>query len=144
MGSPHKRILLPDRYYHVYNRGNRKQAIFIDDQDCIRFRSILFRFICAYDLYIIGHCLMPNHFHLIVLTGKDPFELSKFMQRAMTSYVMYFNRRHNLIGRLFQSPYNSKMFEEKDLKVLKEYIRRNPEKAGLTEQGEQYEWVEVL
>jgi len=87
---------------------------------------------------------MPNHFHLIIKTGESPEDLPKFMQKAMLSYVMYFNRRHDLVGRLFQSPYKSKAFLDENLKVLKEYIRRNPIKAGLCSQGEHYKWMEVF
>lgn len=144
MGTPRRRHTLKNKYYHIYNRGNRKQLIYLDDKDYSRFLGSMFRFLVEYDLHLIGYCLMPNHFHLIVLTGEGPEQLSQFMQRFLLSYVMYFNKRHDLIGHLFQSPYKSKMFEAENLKVLKEYIRRNPVKAGLSSKGEHYKWVEVL
>lgn len=76
-------------YYHFYNRGNSKQAIFLDDQDYDRFSKLLFlcnsrkninfridiveKKIDAWDfdrggslISICAWVLMPNHFHLYV------------------------------------------------------------------------------
>lgn len=79
-------------YYHIYNRGNSKQKIFLDDKDkerflkllylCNSFQSINFREqivipkINAWDfekgesiVNIGAWVLMPNHFHLYITTN---------------------------------------------------------------------------
>lgn len=88
---------------------------------------------------------MPNHFHLLVNTGSKPGELSKFMHRLMTSYTKYFNKRYGLVGHLFQGNYKSRyVTKERGVKMVSEYIRGNPIKAGIVTQIECYKWYKEL
>lgn len=131
--------------YHVYNRGNRKQSIFIDAKDYRRFLSSLHRYIILYDIYLIGYCSMPNHFHFIIRLGKNKKELPIFMQRLAVSYTMYFNKRYSLTGRMFQGPYKAKRVKSyKGLERLKRYINNNPSVADLVAEDEKYRWLEVF
>src|SRR3989344_1432783 len=113
---------VPGEYYHIYNRGNSKQKIFFDSEDYQRFVDLLYatnspekfnfsdslKGISIYNkdrgerLVAIGaYCLMPNHFH-ILLTPLTEEGLTKFMQKLSTAYVMYFNRKYNHTGGLFE------------------------------------------
>ena len=99
-------------YYHIYNRGTNKMPIFLDKNDYSRFIQSLFvlnsdsgikfsdispGYTWTFDrgntLTDIGaYCLMPNHFHLLV-RAKNDTNVSVFMQKLMTSYSMYFNKK---------------------------------------------------
>jgi hypothetical protein len=58
---------------------------------------------------------------------------------------MYFNRKYDLVGRLFQGPYNAKCVRSKEgLVKLLEYVRNNPVEASIVDRGEDYEWLEIL
>ena len=82
-------------YYHIYNRGNNKQKIFLDDKDRDRFLKLLYlsnsnkniRFreqiveqgIEAFDfdrgkrvVSVGAYVLMPNHFHIYVKVINSP------------------------------------------------------------------------
>jgi hypothetical protein len=78
---------------------------------------------------------------MLVNTGSKPEEISKYMHRFMSSYSKYFNKRHNVVGHLFQSPYRSSyVSKEKGFFLLNEYIRNNPIKAGIVSNIECYKW----
>jgi REP element-mobilizing transposase RayT len=146
---------IEERYYHIYNRGNSKQVIFKDEADYDRFIKLLY--ICnstndftfrdsvidqkidAYDfdrgeplIDICAWVLMPNHFHLLIhlprgqASGK---EISKFMIKLGTAYVMYFNEKYRRTGSLFEGPFKAKLVaEDSYLQYLFAYINLNPVK----------------
>jgi putative transposase len=128
-------------FYHIYNRGNRKKKIFLDQQDYERFLSSMYRFINDYNLIIYSYCLMPNHFHILLNSGSSPSEITFFMHRFMTSYSLYLNKKYSLVGRVFQSSYKYKSFRTKEgFEKITSYIRENPVNAGLVKDSIHYKW----
>jgi putative transposase len=141
-------------FYHIYNRGVDKRSVFLDDNDYNRFvllmsycnknRSISIRdlkdkygehklpFILLDEsepLVDIGSwSLMPNHFHFL-LKERNEGGISKFMLKLMTAYSMYFNRRHERTGTLFQGVFKAEHADTDNyLKYLFSYIHLNPVK----------------
>jgi putative transposase len=133
----------PNTFYHIYNRGNRKQKIFLQTEDYQRFLSSMQRFLIInkYDLLIYSYCLMPNYYHLLVDSGSSPTEITNFMHRLMTSYAMYFNKKYDYVGRLFQSSYKTRRVQNLNhFNKIVNYISQNPVKAGLVQKAEDYRW----
>ena len=135
-------------FYHIYNRGVEKRDIFLDANDRERFLRLLyaangtsplkFREIenKPYELIERGdcrlavgaYCLMPNHFHILV---KEIVEsgISSFMEKMITAYSMYFNKRHTRVGPLFQGRFKAQhVGSDEYLKYLFSYIHLNPVK----------------
>jgi len=135
-------------YYHIYNRGILKNPIFLNEVDRIRFIKLLF--VCNSSKPIIfklvqgkaldeiergnslvdigAYCLMPNHFH-ILLYEKVEDGISLFMQKLLTAYSMYFNKKYERKGPLFESKFNSKHIDTDDyIKWVFSYIHLNPVK----------------
>jgi REP element-mobilizing transposase RayT len=82
------------------------------------------------DMIIYAWALMPNHFHLLIRTGKKP--LSASMRKILTGYVVNFNRRYARSGHLFQNRYKSIICEDDPyLLELTRYIHLNPLRANL-------------
>ena len=144
-------------YYHIYNRGNSKRAIFHDRIDYERFLKLLFLSnsrenfkvkLSEKDIYNLDrrnpivsigvYCLMPNHFHLL-LTQKEDGGISKFMQKLSTGYSMYYNIKYDRVGTLFEGKFKSEHVDEDNyLKYLFSYIHLNPIKLinpGWKEKG---------
>lgn len=143
------RTFAPEEYYHLYNRGADKRHIFLDKADYARFMTLLF--LCNSGIPIhrsdigknaaktiftrekettlvaIGaYCLMPNHFHILLREQSDG-GISMFMQKLSTAYVMYFNKRYNRRGTLFEGRFKSKhVSSDEYLKYLFAYIHLNP------------------
>lgn len=132
-------------FYHIYNRGNSKQVIFLDKQDYNRFLFLLYALntkeniilrLVLKDMYkfdrgerlvsIGAYCLMSNHFHLLLTENVDG-GISKFMQKITTAYSMYFNEKYKRTGGLFEGKFKSE-FTDRDeyLKYLFAYIHLNP------------------
>ena len=119
------RVEYPGAFYHVYNRGNRKGKIFIEERDYKLFVGLLFALTRRCDIQLYAWCLMPNHFHLLLETPKG--NLSQFMQRLLTAYSQVINFRYNFVGHVFQGRYKAKICQ-KDVYFLEliRYIHLNP------------------
>lgn len=127
-------------YYHIYNRGNRKQNIFLEDSDYIGYLSRLRKYKDKRKISIICYCLMPNHFH-ILLRQDSPIPISSFLQSLHTSYSMYFNKKYSKIGHLFQGAFKQKEInKDKHLSQFSSYIHLSPVVDGLVQKAEDYQW----
>lgn len=141
-------------YYHIYNRGIEGREIFSDEQDYKTFLLTLKRYLELYsgetregfkkdrpsilthkqemsldsEVILLAYCLMPNHFHLLV-KQKIGDGITKLMRRVCTNYSMYFNRKYERRGGLFESVYKAvAVSSEEQLINLSRYIHLNPVK----------------
>lgn len=132
-----------DSYYHVYNRGVAKQAIFRDETDKHYFIKLLARYLdpenedisqdgTRYrkfndDVELFCYCLMKNHFHLLFFTVRDALLLPKLLQSVCTAYTMYFNKKYKRVGTLFQGVFKaSRIDQDSYLQHISRYIHLNP------------------
>jgi putative transposase len=58
------------------------------------------------EITLLAYCLMPNHFHLF-LKQNTMDAVDQLMSSLCTRYAMYFNRKHNRVGSLFQGVYKA-------------------------------------
>ncbi len=141
---------VPGDYYHLYNRGVEKRRVFLDDQDYRVFLALLKRYLSPPDATdrlhldlstvadLAAYCLMPNHFHLLVkqYTHKG---IADLMRCVTVSYVMYFNRRYDRVGSLFQDTYKAvHVTSDRQLYQTEAYIHMNP--AALVQEVSAYDY----
>ena len=100
------RIEIPDGYYHVMNRGNNRQDIFLSDKDRNAFMEALAASCEIYDVHLMAYVLMTNHFHLLVRTARA--NLSEFMRHFQVTYTVRFNLRSRRSGHVSQGRFNPK------------------------------------
>lgn len=140
-----------DEWYHCYNRGVDKRKIFMNAADYDRFVLLLYIANNRGNIRIRGHghvsvdefiantadnrtpiveigayALMPNHFHVIL---KEIHEggISLFMQRVMTGFTMYFNRKNDRTGALMAGTFKSRYIHDDEyLKHVVSYVHMNP------------------
>lgn len=75
-----------------------------------------------------AYCLMPNHFHVLI-HEKTEGGISLFIQKVSTGYTMYFNKKYQRSGALFQGRFKAKHADTDEyLKYLFSYIHLNPVK----------------
>ncbi len=125
--------------YHIILRGNNRQIIFKDEEDQHRFLQTLKRYkgISGYELY--AYCLMGNHVHLLLRSGKESLE--QVMRRLCSSYVHWYNKKYERIGNLFQDRFKSEPVEDDAyFLIVLRYIHRNPCQAGLINDIAAYPW----
>ena len=125
--------------YHIIIRGVNRQIICCDDRDRERLCQTLFKYQSNSDFDIFGYCIMSNHIHLLI---KENLEcISDIVKKISSSYVFWFNSRHERSGHLFQERYKSEIVENDSyfLTALR-YIHQNPVKAGITKFARDYKW----
>jgi REP element-mobilizing transposase RayT len=136
------RLDYPGCLHHLINRGMERRSIFADKEDYKTFVDLLGRLVEDGGHKCYAWVLLPNHFHLLIETGRVP--VARLMSRLSTSYAGHFNRRHRRAGRLFQNRYKS-IVCDKDayFQELVAYIHLNPLRAGLAGSPaalEKYPW----
>jgi|SRR3989338_1658080 len=145
-----KAIFAANEYYHIYNRGTEKRNVFNNQREIDRFLGLLY--ICNRSesanmreqgrslkeigviattqklVSICAYCLMPNHFHLL-LKEVSHGGISKFMQKILTGYTLFFNANHERSGALFQGKFKAEHVNNDEyLKYIISYIHLNPVK----------------
>lgn len=135
-------------FYHIFNRGNNKSSIFLNDSDKKRFIKLLY--LCNSSVPVVfktiqgqpldkikrgetlvdigTYCLMPNHFHLLLKEKKEG-GISRFLEKMLTGYSMYFNKKYGRTGPLFEGRFKAQHADTDEyLKYLFAYIHLNPVK----------------
>jgi len=126
------RIEFDGAYYHLMCRGDRREAIYQDDQDRERFLSTLGETVGRTGWRVHAYVLMSNHYHLLVETPMP--NLVRGMTWFQTTYTVRYNARHRLSGHLFAGRYKALLVDagsENYLVTLLNYIHLNPVRAGL-------------
>lgn len=150
-----KTPIVPGETYHVFNRSNAKEPIFLNYYDYqraielikyYRFVKLLLRYSHfnrlmpeqkekyantfmkdpSISLKIIAYCLMPNHFHLLLQPLYEK-ALSNFIRNFQHGYSKYFNTKQQRTGSLFQSMFKAVRIEtDEQLTHVSRYIHLNP------------------
>jgi len=133
------RMDYPDAFYHVLSRGNERKEIFRDEKDHLRFLDTLGKMVERFKLEVHAYVLMKNHFHLLVHTKEA--NLSRAIQWLGVSYSVWFNRRHQRSGHLFQGRFKSFLIEnDRYFTAMCLYIHGNPLRAGIVKRLLDYWW----
>lgn len=133
------RIEYPGAYYHITSRGDRREAIYEDDEDRETFLRLLDDVVDRFEWRCHTYCEMTNHYHLFVETGQA--NLSKGMRHLKGVYTQFSNRRHGRTGHLFQGRYKAILIDSDAYFLeLSRYIALNPVRAGLVEAPSDWKW----
>jgi len=150
--------LTPDTFYHIYNRANGSEKLFLSQENYRYFLEKYRQYISPVaDTFC--YCLMPNHFHLLVrikpeeqlkevlkarldlqgLSRKNPLNLeglvTQHFSNLFNAYSKAFNKLHNRKGSLFMHTYKRKAVSDRAyLLKLVHYIHHNPVAAKLCSQ----------
>lgn len=144
-----------NRIYHIYNRGNNRQKIFFSRENYLHFLRKIRDKIKPH-CEILAYCLMPNHFHLMILTnensvkkvtvGKDERNvISEAIRLILSSYTQSINKQEGRTGSLFTQNTNAKELAaiEIDFEITQtcfNYIHQNPYVALLVNKMEDWEF----
>lgn len=131
------------KYYHSYSRGVNKCDIFRDHSDYLFFQKLVKIFnvdkklrlkkpkmglFSKSDMIVDIFCytLMPNHFHFIFKEIKK-FGISRFLQKVLGTYTLYYNKKYNRVGSLFGQRFKDKIVDSDEyFNHLVGYIWNNP------------------
>ena len=127
----------PNTFYHIFNRGNNKQRIFIHEKNYQFFLGKIEEYVCPH-CEVVAYCLMPNHFHLLIYVDEVqnlPSGKMQILQRKIgtlqSSYTRAINIQEKRTGALFQPKCKVLEVSTEHASVCFHYIHQNPLKAGL-------------
>ena len=133
------RIEFAGALYHVTSRGDRREAIYLDAFDRHAWLDLLAQVCDRYNFVVHSFCQMSNHYHMLVETVEG--NLARGMRQLNGTYTQYFNRRHHLVGHLFQGRYKAILVQkEAYLLELIRYVVLNPLRARMVASLDEWEW----
>ena len=98
-----KEYLLPKKEKNLHERLSNPQISSVEKNKILKSLQ-LNNF--NQEITLLSYCLMPNHFHFFV-KQKSVNTIDKFMNSLATRYTMYFNRKYNRVGSLYQDVYKA-------------------------------------
>ncbi|MCX7199817.1 MAG: transposase [Proteobacteria bacterium] len=133
------RLEFPGALYHITCRGDRREAIYLDDADRTAHLQVLADALDRFDAQALAYCLMGNHYHVVLQTHRA--NLSRLMRHVNGVYSQRFNRQHGLVGHLFQGRYKAILVDrDAYLWALCRYVERNPVAARMVAHVDDWAW----
>lgn len=133
------RIEYAGALYHVTSRGDRREDIYLDDNDRERWLAVFAQVCSRFNWRCHAWCLMDNHYHIVIETIEG--NLSQGMRQLNGVYTQQFNRKHGLFGHLFQGRYKAILVEKNAyLFELSRYVVLNPIRAGMVKGLDDWQW----
>jgi REP element-mobilizing transposase RayT len=133
------RVEFPGALYHVTSRGDRREAIYLDDADRQQWLTLFGQVCQRFNWICHAYCLMDNHFHIVVETIDG--NLSAGMRQLNGVYTQWHNRAHGRVGHVFQGRFKAVLVQrESYLLELARYVVLNPVRAGLCALPELWPW----
>jgi len=114
--------------------------IFHRPGDYVAFLETMQHTLKVQPMRILGWCLMPNHWHMVLWPQNDG-DLSRFVGWLSNTHVRRYHRFHALdgLGHLYQGRFKSFLIEQ-DMHLLRvlRYVEANALRAGLVQRAEQW------
>ncbi|WP_243349020.1 hypothetical protein [Parabacteroides sp. FAFU027] len=138
--------------YHVYNRSN--ETLFHNRENYLFFLRKIRKHILPY-ADILAYCLMPNHFHIILVVKaegvvystvkkhEDMQQMAQAFGTMLSSYTQALNNQTQRRGNLFAHHTKSRKINGSGNNYginCFMYVHQNPLLAGLVERMEDWEY----
>ncbi|HQV95179.1 MAG TPA: hypothetical protein PLA27_00930 [Anaerolineales bacterium] len=156
--------LVPGMYYHIYNRGNNGENLFLEKRNYPYFLSLYDKHITPVaDTY--AYCLLRNHFHVAgrikteeeyreylqqtsqvlktceVLGTEKKFNPSQAFSNFFNAYAKAINKGYGRTGSLFEERFGRiPVTNDSYFLTLIFYIHYNPQKHGFVDDFRNWEW----
>jgi putative transposase len=144
--------------YHIYNRGNNRENLFIQTRNYPYFMRLYAKYILPV-AETFAYCLMPNHFHFLIRTRTEEEQLaqivpfsengpilkatppSRAFNNLFIAYARAFNKATGRTGVLFETPFHRKLVDSDEyFRRLIVYIHKNPQKHGFVDDFREWQW----
>jgi putative transposase len=127
-------------WYHVLNRGNRREAVFHKPGDYDAFVEAIGDSCARLPLDLLGYCVMPNHFHLVIRPRADG-DLGRWVQWLLMAHARRYHRHYRTSGHVWQGRFKAFPIQDDDhLRAVLRYVERNALRAELVARAEDWRW----
>lgn len=125
--------------YHVINRGNNRQPVFLKQEDFEAFLRALAELKERKPFKLYGYCLLNNHFHLLLQPVGT--SVSRIMQSLLVSHTQRYHQHYQSGGHVWQGRFKSPVVQnDEHLLTVLRYIEANPLRAKIVARAEDYSW----
>lgn len=139
-----KRMYLPGHPYHIVQRGNNREACFVEPENYLFCLEMWKECIKRYGVDVHAYCLMTNHVHFLVIPSRED-SISRTMQVVGSRYGYYFNKTYKRSGTVWEGRHKSSLVQtDKYFLTCCRYIELNPVVAGMVDKPEQYRWSSYM
>jgi putative transposase len=130
--------------YHVLNRSNARTTLFAKEDDYAAFEGVLEEAFGRLPLRILGYCVMPNHWHMVVWPreGEDR-QVSEFLRWLTVTHTQRWHAQHHTAGsgHLYQGRFKSFPVEsDEHFYTVLRYVERNPVRSNLVKRAQDWRW----
>jgi putative transposase len=129
-------------FYHIYNRGNNSEPIFLNENNYAYFLGLIDKYVYKVaDVYC--YCLLNNHFHLLVRIKENQSSkaASQCFSNLFNAYAKAFNKFNNRTGKLFEERFKrKKVHQDSYFTELIYYIHTNPQRHRIVEDFRTYHY----
>lgn len=138
------RMYIPGLPYHIVQRGNNREACFIEPENYQHYLTLWKDCAKRYGLSVHAYCLMTNHIHFLVTPHSDT-AISKATSVIGSRYAYYFNRTYKRTGTLWEGRHKSSLIQSEHyfLSCMR-YIELNPVAANIVSKPEEYKWSSYM
>ena len=134
------RMYLSGLPYHVVQRGNNREACFIESENYQFYLELWKELSTRYGAAVHAYVLMTNHVHFLVTPDNDT-AISDTMKVAGSRYAQYINKKYRRTGTLWEGRHRSSLVQsEHYLLTCLRYIELNPVRAQMVTRPEEYRW----
>jgi putative transposase len=134
--------------YHVLNRSNARAELFLKEEDYAGFERVLEEAFQREPLRILGYCVMPNHWHMVVWPrGGQDRQVSEFLRWLTVTHTQRWHSHYHTagFGHLYQGRFKSFPVEsDEHLYTVLRYVERNPVRANLVERAQDWRWSSLF
>jgi len=127
---------------HAVNRAVDRRLIFHKRGDYQAFVDLLEEGRRKTLVDVLGYCVMPNHWHLVLRASVDD-GISQYMKWLTATHVLRYRTYHETLGlgHLYQGRFRTNVIEhDAEFLTVLCYVEANAAKAGLVKQAEDWEW----
>lgn len=133
------RIEYAGAVYHVTSRGDRREAIFWDDDDRLIWLEIFSEVCSRFNWRCHAWCMMDNHYHIVIETIEG--NLSQGMRHLNGVYTQKSNRKYGRVGHVYQGRYKAILVQKDSyLLELSRYVVLNPIRAQMVNTILDWQW----
>ena len=134
------RSYIGDLPYHIVQRGNNREACFLEPEDYQFYLELWTRSCSRYGVKVHAYCLMTNHIHVLATPQKRE-SISTAMKVVGSRYAQYINLKYRRTGTLWEGRHRASLVQsERYLLTCSRYIELNPVRAGMVSRPEEYRW----
>jgi putative transposase len=134
------RMYLQGLPYHVVQRGNNREACFVEPENYQFYIELWQALSARYGVVVHAYCLMTNHVHFLATPGNDT-AVSGTMKVVGSRYAQYINKRYRRTGSLWEGRHRASLVQsERYLLTCMRYIELNPVRAEMVSRPEEYRW----